>query len=84
MNPPKGILTDLISLAGPSQIRLAHTDIQTPDFSDYRRDQVKRANAKNSSADERAAFTYLMVGGWSHLSIGKPQTNAKTLSLPSF
>ncbi|XP_001867379.2 cytochrome b-c1 complex subunit Rieske, mitochondrial isoform X2 [Culex quinquefasciatus] len=51
------------AVAGPSQIRLAHTDIQTPDFSDYRRDQVKRANAKNSSADERAAFTYLMVGG---------------------
>lgn len=51
------------AVAATGQIRLAHTDIQTPDFSAYRRDQVKRPNAKNDSADDRAAFTYLMVGG---------------------
>ncbi|XP_055595852.1 cytochrome b-c1 complex subunit Rieske, mitochondrial isoform X1 [Uranotaenia lowii] len=50
-------------IAVNGQIRSAHTDITTPDFSAYRRDQVKRPNAKNNSADERAAFTYLMVGG---------------------
>lgn len=60
---PRNVVRVSTGFSGPSQIRLAHTDIQTPDFSDYRRDQVKRANAKNSSADERAAFTYLMVGG---------------------
>ncbi|XP_055546370.1 cytochrome b-c1 complex subunit Rieske, mitochondrial isoform X2 [Wyeomyia smithii] len=51
------------TVAATGQIRLAHTDIQVPDFSDYRREQVKRPNAKNDSADDRAAFTYLMVGG---------------------
>ncbi|XP_055638128.1 cytochrome b-c1 complex subunit Rieske, mitochondrial isoform X2 [Toxorhynchites rutilus septentrionalis] len=50
-------------VAATGQIRLAHTDIRVPDFSEYRREQVKRPNAKNTSADERAAFTYLMVGG---------------------
>ncbi|XP_058816461.1 cytochrome b-c1 complex subunit Rieske, mitochondrial isoform X2 [Topomyia yanbarensis] len=51
------------TIAAAGQIRLAHTDIRVPDFSDYRRDAVKRPNAKNNSADDRAAFTYLMVGG---------------------
>ncbi|XP_058449943.1 cytochrome b-c1 complex subunit Rieske, mitochondrial isoform X2 [Malaya genurostris] len=51
------------TVAAIGQIRLAHTDIQVPDFSDYRRDAVKRPNAKNNSSDDRAAFTYLMVGG---------------------
>jgi len=51
------------TVAVATQVRLAHTDIHVPDFSDYRRDQVKRPNAKNDSADDRAAFTYLMVGG---------------------
>jgi len=34
-----------------------------PDFSDYRRDSTKRAATKASSAEERRAFTYLLVGG---------------------
>uniref|UniRef100_A0A182Q555 Cytochrome b-c1 complex subunit Rieske, mitochondrial n=1 Tax=Anopheles farauti TaxID=69004 RepID=A0A182Q555_9DIPT len=50
-------------VTGATQIRCAHTDIRVPDFSDYRREQVKRPNARNDSADDRAAFTYLLVGG---------------------
>lgn len=60
---PRSVLRVVSGVAVTGQIRLAHTDIQVPDFSDYRREQVKRPNAKNDSSDERAAFTYLMVGG---------------------
>lgn len=61
VDPSIPIFSSLCS--GATQIRFAHTDIQTPDFSDYRREQVKRPNARNDSADDRAAFTYLLVGG---------------------
>lgn len=46
-----------------TQVRFAHTDIQVPDFSDYRRDSTKRAASKAQTAEERKAFTYLLVGG---------------------
>ncbi|KAK8390925.1 hypothetical protein O3P69_016937 [Scylla paramamosain] len=48
-----------------SQVRYAHTDIQVPDFSDYRRDDVKDSRAKSSveSASSRRSFTYMVVGG---------------------
>lgn len=46
-----------------TQVRFAHTDIQIPDFSDYRRKSVERPAAKNVSGEERKTFTYLMVGG---------------------
>jgi ubiquinol-cytochrome c reductase iron-sulfur subunit len=47
-----------------TQVRWAHTDIRTPDFSDYRRDATKRSTSKNSdSAEARKSFTYLIVGG---------------------
>lgn len=45
-----------------TQVRLAHTDIRVPDFSDYRRDSTKRPTGKDS-ADDRKTFTYLVVGG---------------------
>lgn len=44
-------------------MRFAHTDIQVPDFSDYRRDSTKRAASRAQTAEERKAFTYLLVGG---------------------
>lgn len=46
-----------------TQVRLAHTDIRVPDFSDYRRDSTKRPASASKSADDRRAFTYLLVGG---------------------
>lgn len=46
-----------------TQVRFAHTDIRVPDFSDYRRDSTKRPSTRAESAEERKAFTYLLVGG---------------------
>ncbi|XP_055681731.1 cytochrome b-c1 complex subunit Rieske, mitochondrial [Lutzomyia longipalpis] len=46
-----------------TQVRFAHTDLQVPDFSAYRRDSVKKANRKDDSAEDRKSFTYLVVGG---------------------
>jgi len=50
-------------LSTATQVRFAHTDIKTPDFSDYRRDSTKRAASRAESAEERKAFSYLIVGG---------------------
>lgn len=49
-------------VATTTQVRFAHTDIQVPDFNDYRRDSTKRANSKAQSAEERKAFSYALVG----------------------
>ncbi|XP_054748326.2 cytochrome b-c1 complex subunit Rieske, mitochondrial-like [Lytechinus pictus] len=51
---------------GAGQVRFAHTDIQVPDFSEYRRDQTRdpQKPASTSSAD-RQMFSYLLVGGGS-------------------
>jgi ubiquinol-cytochrome c reductase iron-sulfur subunit len=53
-----------VGLTCSSQVRYAHTDIQFPDFSPYRRDTVKSptSDAESSSA-ARKAFTYLVVAG---------------------
>lgn len=52
-------------ISGQSQVRFAHTDIQIPDFSAYRREGVMDSKKSNKDSDEsRKAFTYL-------LSIGK-------------
>jgi ubiquinol-cytochrome c reductase iron-sulfur subunit len=51
-----------VGLTCSSQVRYAHTDIEFPDFSGYRRNAVKQptADAESSSAS-RKAFTYLVV-----------------------
>lgn len=45
-------------------VRFAHTDIQVPDFSEYRRDTTSdpKKPASTSSTD-RQMFSYLLVGG---------------------
>jgi ubiquinol-cytochrome c reductase iron-sulfur subunit len=52
--------------SGPAvstQVRWAHTDINVPDWSAYRRDSVKSPSAKNTdSEDNRKNFTYLVAG----------------------
>ncbi|CRL00677.1 CLUMA_CG013937, isoform A [Clunio marinus] len=45
-----------------TQVRFAHTDIKVPDFSYYRRDSTKRPASKTQTAEERKAFTYMLVG----------------------
>ncbi|EDW63887.1 cytochrome b-c1 complex subunit Rieske, mitochondrial [Drosophila novamexicana] len=42
--------------------RQAHTDLRVPDFSAYRRDSVKDERRRNESAEERKAFSYMLVG----------------------
>lgn len=43
-----------------TQRRLAHTDIQWPDFTDYRHDAVKDPTTKSrESAASRKSFTYI-------------------------
>ncbi|XP_050704065.1 cytochrome b-c1 complex subunit Rieske, mitochondrial-like [Eriocheir sinensis] len=59
-----GPLRARVGVAVTSQVRYAHTDIQVPDFSDYRREDVKDARAKSTeSASSRRSFTYMLVGG---------------------
>lgn len=49
--------------AATTQVRWAHTDINVPDWSNYRRDAVKAPTAKNTeSEDSRKSFTYLVAG----------------------
>ncbi|XP_068150622.1 cytochrome b-c1 complex subunit Rieske, mitochondrial [Drosophila tropicalis] len=42
--------------------RQAHTDLQVPDFSPYRRDSVKDERRRNTTSEERKAFSYMLVG----------------------
>lgn len=53
----------LLPTQGPSQVRYAHTDIHVPDFSEYRRKDLRSndINAKES-APKRQGFSYLIVG----------------------
>lgn len=51
-----------VGLTSSSQFRFAHTDVQFPDFSPYRRKSVQNPAADSgSSAEERKAFTYLLL-----------------------
>ncbi|XP_076748807.1 Rieske iron-sulfur protein [Xylocopa sonorina] len=46
------------------QRRLAHSDIQWPDFTEYRRRAVKRPDVRSrESASRRKTFTYLITAG---------------------
>lgn len=47
-----------------TQVKFYHTDIQVPDFSAYRKKDVKDSTAvSKQSEDARKSFTYLIVGG---------------------
>ncbi|CAH0546359.1 unnamed protein product [Brassicogethes aeneus] len=65
---PNGNMSVTTGPTVSTQIRWAHTDINVPDWSNYRRDTVKSPTAKSSDTEEsRKNFTYLMAGG---LSVG--------------
>lgn len=50
-------------LVSTQAVRLAHTDIRVPDFTEYRRDATKDPASRNrDNADARKNFTYLMAG----------------------
>jgi len=49
---------------GKTQQRFSHTDVEVPDFTDYRRESTKDATVASSDTDiSRRAFTYLLVAG---------------------
>ncbi|XP_018321328.1 cytochrome b-c1 complex subunit Rieske, mitochondrial-like [Agrilus planipennis] len=52
--------------SGPAvsfQVRLAHTDITVPDFSNYRRKETLNPNQKSAETlDARQSYTYLIAG----------------------
>jgi len=51
------------TIGGSSQVRFAHTDIQVPDFKDYRRSDVQKSDANSrESFEKRQSFSYLIVG----------------------
>ncbi|TMS05295.1 Cytochrome b-c1 complex subunit Rieske, mitochondrial [Larimichthys crocea] len=55
--------TELVPAAAPGGIRLAHTDIKIPDFSDYRRPEVINPNKSSQGSSEgRRVFSYLFTG----------------------
>ncbi|KAK9514117.1 hypothetical protein VZT92_027606 [Zoarces viviparus] len=54
---------DLVPSAAPGGIRLAHTDIKIPDFTDYRRPEVTDSNkSSQESSEARRSFSYLVTG----------------------
>jgi ubiquinol-cytochrome c reductase iron-sulfur subunit len=61
--PTSGNVTVTSGVRSASFVRYAHTDIRIPDFSDYRRAEVKDSKARNrDSAPARNSFTYMIVG----------------------
>ncbi|KAK0152421.1 Cytochrome b-c1 complex subunit Rieske, mitochondrial [Merluccius polli] len=60
------LVKDLVPAAsanGATGVRLAHTDIKVPDFSDYRRPEVHDPNkSSQDSSEARKAFSYLVTG----------------------
>lgn len=54
---------EIFIFAATTQVRFAHTDIQVPDFTPYRRDSTKRSASKAQTAEERMSFSYALVGG---------------------
>lgn len=44
------------------QVRFAHSDLQAPDFSPYRRDSTQTSSRRNTTSEERKAFSYMLVG----------------------
>lgn len=76
---PKQLTTHSLTLKRPNfkfavysgpgistHVRLSHTDINSPDFTGYRREGVKSPGTKNKeSVDSRQTFTYLIAGAGS-------------------
>lgn len=59
---PCGNTKAVTTLQNVQQVRLAHNDMQVPDFSPYRRDSVQATSRKNTTSEERKAFSYMLVG----------------------
>jgi ubiquinol-cytochrome c reductase iron-sulfur subunit len=61
--PLSGNIAVTSGVRSSSIVRYAHTDIRVPDFSDYRRSDVKDPKSvSRDSAPSRNSFTYMIVG----------------------
>ncbi|XP_047452144.1 cytochrome b-c1 complex subunit Rieske, mitochondrial [Mugil cephalus] len=66
---------ELVPAAAPGAVRLAHTDIKVPDFSDYRRSEVQDPrHSSRESGDGRRAFSYMLTGAASVISVYAAKT----------
>lgn len=51
-----------VCLAAPASVRYSHTDVKVPDFSDYRRAEVRDSTkSSKESSEARKAFSYLVT-----------------------
>ncbi|TNN67967.1 Cytochrome b-c1 complex subunit Rieske, mitochondrial [Liparis tanakae] len=65
----------LVSSAAPGGIRMAHTDIRIPDFTDYRRSEVTDPNqSSKESSEARKSFSYLVTGATTVLGVYAAKT----------
>lgn len=83
LGAPKGQPTAVVGIIGvKSQIRMAHTDIQVPDFDFYRRKDVKDpTKSSRDSEDYRKAMSYMIVAtGGIGAAYGAKNAVAKLLS----
>jgi ubiquinol-cytochrome c reductase iron-sulfur subunit len=63
LGPKSGAVTVTSGVRSSAFVRYAHTDLRVPDFSDYRRKDVKDPQATTrESAPARNTFTYLVTG----------------------
>merc|ERR1711962_144751 len=61
---PRNPLKVTSGVHGPGYVRYAHTDIQVPDFSEYRHSDTLDPNKPaNQSSENRKAYSYMLVGG---------------------
>ncbi|XP_057693119.1 cytochrome b-c1 complex subunit Rieske, mitochondrial [Corythoichthys intestinalis] len=66
---------ELVPATAPGGIKLAHTDIKIPDFTDYRRPEVTDPNkASQDSSESRRAFSYLLTGATAVVSVYAAKT----------
>jgi len=61
--PASGNVIATNKLLGKSQVRFSHTDINVPDFGDYRRPSSKDSGLPSQTDISRRAFTYMVVAG---------------------
>lgn len=63
------------ALTGPMGMRLAHTDLKIPDFTDYRRQEVlDPSKSSRDSGEARRSFSYLLTGATTVVSLYAAKT----------
>ncbi|XP_068595637.1 cytochrome b-c1 complex subunit Rieske, mitochondrial [Brachionichthys hirsutus] len=66
---------ELVRIAAPGGVCLAHTDVKIPDFTDYRRPEVLDPNkSSQESSDGRRLFSYLVTGATSVIGVYAAKT----------